>query len=102
MRIVRSVFVFLIMSCFLFNSTTVLAVDLNTNDSAYAQKILSKKEEAIVKKFQDAKRWFQEQQPRVSRFFTEALSKLKKEMDRISDEIMKKIEEFKRRHDIEM
>jgi hypothetical protein len=59
------------------------------------QKVLSKKDEAILEKFRNAKKWIGERKPLVNRFFTDNMVRFKNGMDKAFQDIMTKIKEFK-------
>lgn len=95
--------IILIISCFLLNSMSTLASDFITAKTAGTakslgtgiQKVLSPKDEAILEKFGNVKKWIGERKPLVNKFFADNMVRFKKEMDKACQDIMARIKEFK-------
>lgn len=91
MAINKFAVVLILLSAFLLNSPVTIAQD---QSSQGVQKIVSKKEEAIQKKFVEFKKWIQEQKPAFDKWFTDNLVKLKQEMGRLFKQITEKLQKF--------
>lgn len=91
MSIKKLAVVVILLSSFLLNSTVSAAIDLSEPG---IQKVASKKEEAIQKKFADIKKWMQDQKPVLDKWFSDNMAKFKQEMGRIFKQITEKIQKF--------
>ncbi len=81
----------------LLNSTPLCGLGAqNTDDQT--TKVLSKNEEALQKKIDEAKNWLKAQKPFWDKWFTDSMFKFRQEMERIYTSITKKIEEYRERH----
>jgi len=97
MKINRLILTILMIGTFLLNTTTLLAWSQEP-DNPGIQQVLSKKDQAIIEKFDNAKKWIDEQKPVINQFFANSFIKFKKQMDRIYQEIVLQIEELKSRN----
>lgn len=99
MSIKKLAVVLILLSSFLLNSAVSMAIDLSEPG---VQKVVSKKEEAIQKKFADIKKWMQEQKPVLDKWFSDNMVKFKQEMERIFKQITEKIQKFQNKNYTQM
>lgn len=98
MKLIKTIAVILIINCFLLNSATAFAVNLSppsAADSIKIQLLISEKEEAIQKKFQDAMQWMDEQKYIIEQSLANKFAEFRKRIEKVAEEITAKINELK-------
>lgn len=98
MKTNRIILIMMLIGTFLLNSTTLYAWTTQPASQVSIQQVLSKKDQAIIEKFDNARKWIENQKPVVNQFFANSFVKFKNEVDRIIQEILLNIQKINNRN----